>query len=467
MTAQGGGRPTRRPAAVARTVWGRLRHGACARPRRCGRSAALALLLAAPLGACAIAGAPAAASGETGGSPTATGTSPTGAGTSSCPPSNPPNQLTLVAGTPQTAILQSAFATGLQVALTNSNGCPVTSAAAGIPVTFSAPAAGASGLFSTSASNTVTVGSDASGGVAAPPFTANTVAGSYTVTAGSQYGTISFSLTNTAAGIPARIVAIPLKSSSASVNARYPQPLQVQALDANGNPVAGTTVTFTLDSGSSPCGTATSADAGATFTGGSAQASATTDASGVASSPLFTANPTAGSFTATATVSGKEPSGGSGKENPAPSGGDAATAVSFTLSNLAGKPAKLTTGVGSTQSTTAGAPFPIRLAVTVTDAQKNPVPGALITFSAPTRGASGRFTVRRSSIAHSRGSRHRRSHVSHTHAVKVRTNVCGIAVAPPFTADGTPGGYVVKAAIAHTRPAAAFALVNEVPGGSS
>ena len=50
--------------------------------------------------------------------------------------------MTLVAGTPQTAILGSAFATGLQVALSNSDGCPVTSAAAGIPVTFSAPAGG-------------------------------------------------------------------------------------------------------------------------------------------------------------------------------------------------------------------------------------------------------------------------------------------------------------------------------------
>jgi hypothetical protein len=137
-----------------------------------------------------------------------------------------------------------------------------------------------------------------------------------------------------------------------------------------------------------------------------------------------------------------------------------ATPASFSLANVAGKPAKLTTGVGSTQSTTTGARFPIRLAVTVTDAEKNPVPDAQVTFSAPARGASGRFTT------DARGSHHRRSHVSHPDTVKVETNVCGIAVAPPFTADGTPGGYVVRAAIAHTRPAAAFALVNEVPGGS-
>lgn len=430
------------------------------------RRVGLGLILTASLGTAVgkLVGGPAFALGETGGSPTETGTSPTGAGTSSCPSSNPPNQLTLVAGTPQTAILQTAFATGLQVALTNSNGCPVTSAVAGVPVTFSAPSGSAGGVFSTSESNTVTVGSDASGSVAAPTFTANDTQGSYTLTASSQYGSVSFSLTNTAAGIPARIIAIPLKSRSASVTARYHQPLQVEVLDSGGNPVAGTTVTFTLGSAaSSACGTTSSASA--SFTGGGAQATATTSASGVASSPLLIANSTAGSFTATAAVSGKEPLGGSGQENSAASSGNAATPTSFSLSNLAGKPTKLATGVGSTQSTTAGTPFPIRLAVTVTDAEKNPVPDAQVTFSAPTRGASGRFAGR-SSIGHAHGSHHHRADVFHPYTVKVKSNACGIAVAPAFTANHLPGGYIVKASVTHSRPAA-FALVNEVPGQSS
>jgi len=427
-------------------------------PRRV-RRVGLGLIVTASLGIFAGAhmGGPAAAAGETGGSPTGTGTSPTG--TSGCPSSNPPNQMTLVAGTPQTAILQTAFASGLQVALTNSNGCPVTSAAAGAPVTFSAPASGASGVFATSASNTVVVGADASGTVAAPTFTANTEPGSYTVTASSQYGTVSFSLTNTATGIPARLVAIPLKSRSASVMSRYPQPLQVEVLDANGNPVAGTTVTFTLGSGaSSACGTTTSSSAGASFTGGGAQATATTDTSGVASSPLFTANSTAGSFTAAATVSSSN-GGGSGSATTA--GSSSATPVSFSLANLAGKPVKLTTGVGSTQSTLAGSPFPVSLAVRVTDAEKNPVAGALVTFSAPRAGASGRF-ARRPSIGHSRGFHRRRFRASSSDTVQVKTNVCGIAVAPVFTANHLPGGYIVKATVEHARPAA-FALVNEAP----
>jgi hypothetical protein len=417
----------------------------------------LGLVVTASLGVFAgtLVGGPAAALGEAGGSPTETGTSPTGTGTSNCPSSNPPNQMTLVAGTPQTAILQTAFASGLQVALTNSNGCPVTSAAAGVPVTFSAPSGGASGVFSSSASNAVTVGADASGTVVAPPFTANTAVGSYTVTASSQYGSVSFSLTNTAAGVAARIVAIGLKSRSVSVLGRYPQPLQIMVLDSGGNPVAGTTVTFTLGSGSAGA-CSTSVTASASFIGGGTQATATTDPSGVASSPAFTANSAVGSFNATATVSS---SNGGGSGSAATDGSSGATPASFALSNLAGEPVKLTPGVGSTQSTLAGTPFPVSLAVTVTDAEKNPVSGAQITFSAPLAGASGRFTVL------SRDPHHRRARVSHPYTVKVKTNVCGIAVAPAFTASHLPGGYIVKASVKHVRPAA-FALVNEAPGQS-
>jgi hypothetical protein len=277
----------------------------------------------------AFAGAPLQAAGET--SPPGSSGSGSGSGGAVCPASNPPNELTLDAGTPQTAIVGTAFATNLQVALANSNGCPVTSAAAGIPVTFSAPASGASGAFATSASNTVIVGADSAGALAAPPFTANATVGSYTVTASSRYGSVAFSLTNAAAGVW--------------------------------------------------CST-----------------------------------------------------------------------LGRRVSTSAGEPVKLSAGVGSTQSAPAGARFPIRLAVTVTDAEGNPVPGALVTFSAPLAGASGRFTV------HSRDHNHR-APVSHPHTVKVETDACGIAVAPAFTADDTQGGYVVKAAVEHVRPAA-FALVN-------
>ena len=418
------------------------------------RRVALGMIMAASLGTAVgmLVGGPAFAAGETGGSPT----EPTG--TSNCPSSNPPNQMTLVAGTPQTAILQSAFATGLQVALSNSDGCPVTSAAAGVPVTFSAPVSGASGVFSTSNSNTTTVGADSSGAIMSPTFTANGIAGSYTVTASSQYGSVSFALTNTAAGTPARLVAVSPVKQTATVAGRYRQALAVKVLDGDGNPVAGVSVTFTLtaSTSSSACGTSSSAGsaADASFADGAVQASATSNASGIATSPSLTANGEAGTFTASAALGssgGSEPHGGTSTSSVAP--------ALFSLTNLAGKPAKIAPGVGSTQSTIVGTPFSIRLAVTVTDAQKNPVPGAQVTFSAPTRGASGRFTV------HAHGSRHHRGRVSHPYTVRVKTSACGVAVAPPFTAGSRPGGYIVKAGAKPARPAA-FALVNEAPGQS-
>lgn len=430
------------------------------RPTR--RLLALGLSLVAGLGASggAIAGAPAFASGESGGedggAPAGTQSSPTG--TSNCPSSNPPNELTLVAGTPQTTTLDTAFAGGLQVALANSDGCAVTGAA-GVPVTFSAPTGGASGRFSTSNSNTATVGADASGTVAAPTFTANGMAGSYTVTASSPYGSVSFALINTAAGLPTQLAAIPLKHRSTGVGSRFPQPLQVRVLDAGGNPVAGVAVTFALGSGAAGrCGAGTPASAN--FAGGGTQATASTGASGIASSPALTASTAAGSFTATASISsGSGGDGGGGAEGASSAGAASVAPVGFSLVNVAGKPAKVAPGVGSTQSTATGSAFPIRLAVTVTDAHRNPVPGALVSFAAPAGAASGRFAV------HSRGSHHHRTHVAHSRTVTVRTGACGIAVAPPFSASGQIGGYVVKAS-AEPAPPAAFALVNEAPGQS-
>ena len=339
--------------------------------------------------------------------------------TGSCPASNPANELTLGGGTPQTAQLDTAFADPLQVTLANSDDCPVTSVV-GTPITFTAPAAGAGGSFSTSGTNTVTVGADLSGDASAPTFTANGVAGSYTVTATSADGSVAFSLTNSAAGIPATIAALSPTSQSASVDQGYDDALSVRVLDATGDAVAGATVTFSFGAGG---GGASGGSASASFAGGGAQATATTDGDGIATSPRFTANGTIGSFTATAAA--------------------AATSTTFELTNTAGKPASITAGVAASEATRTRTRFAVALAVTVTDADGNDVPGARVTFTAPARGASGRFATRR-----------------HPRSVTVRTDKRGIAVAPPFVANATPGGYVVIARIAHG-PRTAFALVNE------
>jgi protocatechuate 3,4-dioxygenase beta subunit len=420
------------------------------------RSRALAIL--------AMAGTMAAVGGAFAGVSSAAGREPGGGSETGCPASTSPNAMTLVAGTPQTAMLQSAYATGLQVALTNTDGCAVTSDAAGVAVTFTAPSSGAGGVFSASGTNTVTVGADSSGMVSAPTFTANAIAGSFTVTASSQYGTVTFALTNTATGTPARLVAVSPAKQAATVTHGYRQALAVRVLDGDGAPVAGASVTFTLTTAtaSSACGSSsdsgengTGSSADASFAGGASEASATSDAAGVATSPALTAGGEAGTFTASAALgssSSSEPHAGSGASS-------GVTPMLFTLANDAGAPAKLVPGVGETQSARVGARFPVSLAVTITDAEGNRVPGALVSFAAPATGPSGRFTVRVAS--HSRRTRHAQpARTRQTRVASVRTNACGVAVAPTLTADAQPGGYVVKASAGRAR-AAAFALVNE------
>jgi|HubBroStandDraft_6_1064221.scaffolds.fasta_scaffold07047_2 protocatechuate 3,4-dioxygenase beta subunit len=411
-----------------------------------GRKAGLAILAA----TCALGAGSGALAGV---SPAATGEPGSGSG-ASCPATTAPDAITLVAGTPQTATLNSAYATGLQVALVNSDGCAVTSGAAGAAVTFTAPSSGASGVFSASATNTVTVGAASSGAVMAPTFTANAIAGSYTITASSQFGTVTFALTNTAAGTPGRLAALSPLKQTATVGSGYRRALAVQVLDGNGNPVAGVSVTFTLSASTSPsaCGTSSGSSgagsgADASFPGGASEASATSNAAGVATSPALSANAEAGTFAASAAIG----SSSSGEPHDGAPAGGLAPAV-FTLTNLAGAPAKLAPGVGATQSTRVGARFPVSLAVTVTDAQGNRVADAPVSFAAPGVGPSGRFTVRLGS----RGRRRTRQRS----VARVRTNACGIAVAPALSADAEPGGYVVKASAGHAR-AAAFALVNE------
>ena len=159
-----------------------------------------------------------------------------------------------------------------------------------------------------------------------------------------------------------------------------------------------------------------------TRTGGSTQATATTGPHGIATSPRLAANDDAGSFTATASVT------------------EASAAALFHLHNRAGTPSTIAAGVGATQSTTTGTRFAIPLAVTVTDAHGNHAANVPVTFSAPSSGSGGRFANGQTKVT-------------------VKTNASGIAIAPPFTANGQVGGYIVTATAGGVRPVA-FALVN-------
>ena len=331
-----------------------------------------------------------------------------------CPSYNPPNELVISGGTPQTAKVGTPFQAPMSVQLQNSDGCPVTTGQAGTSITFTAPSTGASGTFSNTGTYTATVGTSSQGTAAAPSFVANDTAGSYTVTSSSAYGSASFSLTNTTTGVAADIRAWSGTPQSAPVGTQFASSLVAKVTDTSGNPVAGVTVSFSVvaDNG-----------AGATFSAGGPNVTATTDSSGLATSTALVANNTAGSYTATASTPGVT--------NP----------TTYALANTAAAPHSVAAGLGSSQSTPVGQTFPIPLSVTVTDAEKNPVPGVAVTFSAPGSGPSGAFTGSGA-------------------VVTAVTDADGVAVAPAFRANAVPGGYVVTASVAGVSPPASFALVN-------
>jgi hypothetical protein len=103
----------------------------------------------------------------------------------------PPASIAATAGTPQSATVNTAFATNLGATVRDKYSNPVS----GATVTFNAPGGGASGSFAGGVNTATTNGQ---GVATAAVFTANTTAGSYTVTAtvGSLTTSPGFALTN-------------------------------------------------------------------------------------------------------------------------------------------------------------------------------------------------------------------------------------------------------------------------------
>ncbi len=362
-----------------------------------------------------------------------------------CPTSNPPDELTLGGGTPQTALLGTSFGIPLQVVLANSDGCPVTSAV-GTPVSFTAPSSGASGSFATSGTNSVTVGADLSGNASAPVFAANDTAGSYTVIASSVYGSVSFSLTNSAAGIPATITPLSGTPQSAAVNSAYARQLSVRVLDGAGDPVSGATVTFTLGAGGGVAsgGSSGGSSASASFANGSAQASTTTGSDGIATSPPFSANATIGRFTATAAVGNL----------PAP--------AQFQLENLPGKGERLTRLGPARLTATVEHRYRRRLRVLVRDAYGNPEIGTTVTFTLGGAGGVGSSGGTGGSGTGG-GAGAGASFADGTSTATATTGLDGIADSPPLTANATIGRFTATAAVGNLPAPAQFQLEN-LPG---
>jgi protocatechuate 3,4-dioxygenase beta subunit len=326
------------------------------------------------------------------------------------------NGILAEAGSGQVAKVDTAYSTPLEAEVVDQGGCPVT----GADVEFSVTDSGASAFFPGDVI-TVTVPTGSNGIATAPTLTANEVSGSFTVEASISNYSVGFQLTNTTVGAVSSITASSGSGQAAAIGGTFIEPLQVAVVDSYGDPIGGTTVDFTV---------VTDAGAGATFAGGGASAAAQTNGNGVAVSPTLTAGDTAGAFTVTATVSGTT------------------SMATFSLTDMAGAPNAIAAGVGSSQSTELGADFAVPLAVTVTDADSNPIQGAVVVFTAPGSGASGVFAG------------------SGTTAV-VLANADGVATAPDFSANDHTGGYVVTAKVTGLAMPATFALVNEPRSGAS
>ena len=322
-----------------------------------------------------------------------------------------PVSITSTGTTSQEATIGSGYGQPLQARVTDANGNPVQ----GVIVAF-ALVPGPTGASATFLGGEPSATTDSNGLATSPPFVANGIPGRFAATASTAgvSAVATFNLDNHAATTTLQ-KASP-RDLEATVGTRYRSTLQARLLDSAGNPIEGATVSFSI--------TAADNGAAATFVGGTGQATALTDASGVATSPALLANKTAGTFTATAAAAGAQPG-------------------QYALANVADSPSSIARGAADGQSTTVGTRFSIPLAVTVTDKNGNPVAGATVTFTAPKSGPSGRFA-------------RAKKHASRT--VRVKTNSNGIAVAPPFTANLDAGGYAVVVATGSVR--AAVSLLN-------
>ena len=316
--------------------------------------------------------------------------------------------ITATSGTPQSAAISTAFAAPLVATVKDSGGNPVQ----GVTVTFTAPGSGASGSF---AGGIKTATTNSSGVATSAVFTANAIAGSYTVaaTVAGVTTAANFALTNTA-GTASSITATSGTPQSAGINTAFAAPLVATVKDSGGNPVQGVTVTFT----------APASGASGSFAGSN---TATTNASGVATSTVFTANATAGSYTVAATVAG------------------VTTAANFALTNTAGTASSITATSGTPQSAAISTAFAAPLVATVKDSGGNPVQGVTVTFTAPASGASGSFAGSNTAT----------------------TNASGVATSTVFTANATAGSYTVAATVAGVTTAANFALTNTAGTASS
>ena len=318
--------------------------------------------------------------------------------------------ITAASATPLSFPISKSF--GSLVAMVTTNG----SAATGVVVTFKAPTTGASGTFADTGTGTTTAKTDASGLATSAAFTANKTAGSYMVVASAPGAPAlaDFNLTNST-GAPAAVIATGGDSQTVGINSAFPAPFLVTVQDSGQNPISGALVVFK----------APATGASGTFANGLSSETDTTNASGVATSTVFTANKMSGADVVTATVPG------------------ASTQANFNLTNAPGPPATVTATSGISQSASIDTAFLSPFVVTVLDSFSNPVSGVAVTFTAPATLASGTFANGQPTETDT-------------------TNASGVATSSQFSANGTTGTYTVMATLTSGGAPATFSLTNRV-----
>ena len=277
---------------------------------------------------------------------TATATGGVSATVTATATAGPPASVAVAAGNNQTAPAGATVPIAPSVRVVDGFGNLVSGAA----VTFTVLSGGGqvtNGLTVTNAQGIATVGS----------WQLGLTSGTQTLAArveanGVSNNPIVFTATGLA-GPPASMVAVSLTTQAAPAGSNVGDPPSVIVRDAAGVPVSGLTVTFAVTAG-----------------GGSVVGSpATTNANGIATLTSWRLGPQSGLNTVTATATGLP-------------------TVTFNATGTAGTAATVVAHLGDNQVALQGTPVPLAPTVRVTDANGNPVTGAVVTFSVQSGGGS-------------------------------------------------------------------------------
>jgi adhesin/invasin len=244
-------------------------------------------------------------------------------------------QMVITAGNNQSAPVGRLVPIAPTVMVRNAAGAGV----AGVVVNFAV----ASGGGSVIGSRQVT---DATGTAAVGGWILGDLPGTNTLTASAQgIADVTFTATGVA-GAPATMTAVSQTTQAAPAGALVSDPPSVVVRDAQGIPVAGVVVTFSVSAG-----------------GGSVNGSPdTTNANGIASVTSWRLGTQTGTNTVTATANNLN-------------------SVTFNAVGTAGTAASVVAQAGNNQAAVTGTNVAVQPTVLVTDASGNPVIGATVTFA--------------------------------------------------------------------------------------